>query len=131
VKKSQNHCTLVRGHSSSDSLRDLVLDRCLGGGDGRGRSFRVHDSCEKLNVWPGVGVGGGGCENEDDDKLWLEWNSTTTQNCNTKRTMKLMTSKPVEDCGWSGTQQHSNATQTAKKRRQKKRLEMFLISICV
>ncbi len=39
------------------------------------------------NVWHGVGVGGGGCKKEDDDKLWLEWNSTTTQNCNTKRTM--------------------------------------------
>jgi len=30
-------------------------------------------------VWPGVGVGGGSSENEDDEQLWLEWNSTTTQ----------------------------------------------------
>ena len=30
------------------------------------------------------------------EKLWLEWDSTTTQHCNTKQTMKLMTSKPVE-----------------------------------
>ena len=33
----------------------------------------------KKNVWPGVGVGGGSSENEDDEQLWLEWNSTTTQ----------------------------------------------------
>jgi hypothetical protein len=36
----------VRGHSSSDSLRDLELDCCLGGG-GQGRSFGVHCSREK------------------------------------------------------------------------------------
>ncbi len=30
-------------------------------------------------MWPGVGAGGGSSENEDDEKLWLEWNSTTTQ----------------------------------------------------
>jgi hypothetical protein len=30
-------------------------------------------------VWPGVGVGDGSSENEDDEQLWLEWNSTTTQ----------------------------------------------------
>ncbi len=30
-------------------------------------------------MWPGVGVGGRSSENEDDEQLWLEWNSTTTQ----------------------------------------------------
>jgi hypothetical protein len=50
----------------------------------------------KKNVWPGVGVGSGSSENIDDEQLWLEWNSTTTQHFNTKRTTKLMTSQPVE-----------------------------------
>ncbi len=30
-------------------------------------------------MWLGVGVGGGSSENEDDEQLWLEWNSTTKQ----------------------------------------------------
>jgi hypothetical protein len=30
-------------------------------------------------VWPGVGIGGGSSKNKDDEQLWLEWNSTTTQ----------------------------------------------------
>jgi hypothetical protein len=39
----------VCGHCSSDSSRDLELDRCLGGGCGGG-GFSVHDSYTKKNV---------------------------------------------------------------------------------